>query len=213
MSDTNQPDEDSVPVTRRVINIVGGLGVVTFFGALLTPAKDLAVASTSSEAAQLAGQQLVFAEDDESTGASKGTVVTTDLLGDPPSSILAYPERLSGSNEYLIRLSKLEPERISEPTKLEWVDQGLVAYSAICTHLGCTIDWEDSDEEPQTVPEAEREGASALCPCHLSSFDVYEGATVLGGPASRPVPQIGVTVTEEGAVELTSEFEADIGGE
>lgn len=213
---TDDETRDVLPVKRRVLNIFGGLGVLTFLGAMLTPVKDLAIAATGGEI-ELPGQQLVLAESysppDGSSTFEEGEVVTADLLGEPPQSVLVYPEALVGTNDYLIRLQRLEEDRIEEPTRLDWVDQGFVAYSAICTHLGCTVGWENSDDEPGNIPAEQREGASALCPCHISSFDVYRGATVMGGPASRPVPQIGVTVTEEGAIELTSEFEDDIGGE
>jgi Rieske Fe-S protein len=54
-----------------------------------------------------------------------------------------------------------------------------VAYSAICTHRGCTV--------------AYRDGRLA-CPCHGSVFDPAQGAAVEAGPAPRPLPNIPVEV-------------------
>ena len=52
----------------------------------------------------------------------------------------------------------------------------VVAHTAICTHQGCTV------------------GASGLCPCHMSRFNVATGA-VEEGPATRPLAEIAVTVS------------------
>lgn len=209
--------KDVLPVRRRVLQFFGGLGIVSFLGALLTPISDLGIAATGGGSIELPGQSLVLATDYSPPGGSdtieSGELVTADIFGDPPTSTLVYPQDLMGQDDYLIRLQLLEEDRIEEPTRMDWVDQGFVAYSAICTHLGCTVGWEDSDDQPPNVPADQQEGASALCPCHLSAFDVYRGAEVFGGPASKPVPQIGVTVNDEGEIELSSDFEGEVGGE
>lgn len=57
-------------------------------------------------------------------------------------------------------------------------EQEAVAYSAICTHKGCTV-------EPS--------GQELVCPCHQSKFNPSDGA-VLGGPASAPLAKIAVHV-------------------
>ena len=54
----------------------------------------------------------------------------------------------------------------------------VVAFSAICTHLGCTV-------APQ--------GKQLDCPCHGSVYDAFTGK-VINGPAPRPLPSIPVTV-------------------
>jgi Rieske Fe-S protein len=53
------------------------------------------------------------------------------------------------------------------------------AFSAICTHQGCTVD---------TVADG-----TIDCPCHQSRFSVQDGA-VKGGPAPRPLPAEKITV-------------------
>src|SRR3989338_7135204 len=47
------------------------------------------------------------------------------------------------------------------------------AFSAICTHLGCIVDWDNQKREIQ-------------CPCHAGFFDL-EGR-VVSGPPPRPLP-------------------------
>ena len=54
----------------------------------------------------------------------------------------------------------------------------VVAFSAVCTHQGCTV---------------EPEGMVGACPCHGSRFDLLTGK-VTGGPASRPLPSFPVRV-------------------
>ncbi|HEV7193877.1 MAG TPA: Rieske (2Fe-2S) protein [Jatrophihabitantaceae bacterium] len=56
-------------------------------------------------------------------------------------------------------------------------------FSAICTHLGCTV-----------VPA----GTQLQCPCHGSAYNAVTGA-VINGPATRPLAQIAVHVAN-GAV-------------
>ncbi len=56
-----------------------------------------------------------------------------------------------------------------------------VAYSAVCTHEGCTV--------------AYRKGQLA-CPCHGSIFDPAHDAQVVHGPARLPLPKIPVNVRD-----------------
>ena len=66
------------------------------------------------------------------------------------------------------------------PAVLVHLDNGdFVAYSAVCTHQGCTV--------------AYRNGQLA-CPCHGSVFDPANGAAVVAGPAPKPLPEIPVKV-------------------
>jgi Rieske Fe-S protein len=58
-------------------------------------------------------------------------------------------------------------------------DDQVHAFSAVCTHQGCTVDKVSSGE--------------IQCPCHGSRFDAATGA-VKRGPASRPLPAVAVVV-------------------
>jgi cytochrome b6-f complex iron-sulfur subunit len=66
------------------------------------------------------------------------------------------------------------------PAVLVHLDNGdFVAYSAICTHQGCTVAYKNGQ---------------LACPCHGSVFDPADGAAVVAGPAPKPLPEIPVKV-------------------
>jgi cytochrome b6-f complex iron-sulfur subunit len=60
---------------------------------------------------------------------------------------------------------------------------GLKAYSAICTHLGCIVEW---DQNRQFI----------LCPCHDGRFNPVNGA-VISGPPPAPLPPLALTVEDD----------------
>ena len=68
----------------------------------------------------------------------------------------------------------------ANPAVLVHLDSGdFVAYSAICTHQGCTVAYQ---------------GGQLACPCHGSVFDPASGGAVVTGPATTPLPEIPVKV-------------------
>ncbi|MFJ9778538.1 ubiquinol-cytochrome c reductase iron-sulfur subunit [Amycolatopsis sp. NPDC101161] len=62
-------------------------------------------------------------------------------------------------------------------------ESACAAFSAICTHQGCTV-----------APK----GADLVCPCHGSVFNALTGE-VKQGPANKPLPSVPVKV-ENGKV-------------
>jgi ubiquinol-cytochrome c reductase iron-sulfur subunit len=87
-------------------------------------------------------------------------------------------------------LIRLRPEQVKENNPRQGqADFGYgdyVAYSKICTHAGCPVSL------------YEQETSRILCPCHQSQFLVTHGAKPVFGPASRPLPQLPITVDDEG---------------
>jgi len=73
------------------------------------------------------------------------------------------------------------------------------AFSKICTHLGC----------PTSLYEAQTQ--RILCPCHQSQFNATEYAKPIFGPAARALPQLPITVDEEGYFVALSDFIEPIG--
>jgi ubiquinol-cytochrome c reductase iron-sulfur subunit len=73
------------------------------------------------------------------------------------------------------------------------------AYSKICTHLGC----------PTSLYETQTQ--RILCPCHQSQFIATEYAKPVFGPAARPLPQLPITVNDEGYLVATGDFAEAIG--
>ena len=69
-------------------------------------------------------------------------------------------------------------EDSGNPAVLVHLENGdFVAYSAICTHQACKVAYKDG---------------KLACPCHGSVFDPANGASVVAGPAQRPLPEIPV---------------------
>ncbi|MEU6543292.1 Rieske 2Fe-2S domain-containing protein [Streptomyces sp. NPDC046859] len=98
-----------------------------------------------------------------------------------------------------LMIIRLQPDDIKDKHELDWSYQGIVAYSKICTHVGCPI----SLYEQQTH--------HALCPCHQSTFDLSDGAKVIFGPAGHPLPQLRIGVNDEGYLEALGDFTEPVG--
>jgi rieske iron-sulfur protein len=128
------------------------------------------------------------------------TIRLEDLqVGD---SVLAYPRGKESNFANIIRVIREKPALFRPPTRIAWTDQGVVAYSAICTHLSCTVSWEKA---PQV------EASIILCHCHNGLYDPLRGAKVIGGPPPRPLPQIAVKVDKDGILRIMSEFSGPVG--
>ncbi|MEU6116508.1 Rieske 2Fe-2S domain-containing protein [Streptomyces sp. NPDC047117] len=97
-----------------------------------------------------------------------------------------------------LMLVRIQPQNIKDKQELEWSHEGIVAYSKICTHVGCPI----SLYEQQTH--------HVLCPCHQSTFDLSDGGRVIFGPAGHALPQLHITV-KDGYLEAVSDFAEPVG--
>ncbi len=100
----------------------------------------------------------------------------------------------------VVLLLRLDPRDLNlQPGREDWSFDGIVAYSKICTHVGCP------------VALYEQQTHHLLCPCHQSTFDVANGAKVVFGPAKRPLPQLPITVDDEGYIVAKDDFNEPIG--
>ncbi|MET9731529.1 Rieske 2Fe-2S domain-containing protein [Streptomyces sp. NPDC006458] len=145
----------------------------------------------------------------------KGKLIVNMNTNEPlrPSDVavgsltFAKPEGLEeDSHEFQNEIAKaalmivrLQPEDIKDKQELAWSHEGIVAYSKICTHVGCPI----SLYEQQTH--------HVLCPCHQSTFDLSDGARVIFGPAGHALPQLRIGVNDEGYLEALDDFEEPVG--
>ncbi|MFG2516711.1 Rieske 2Fe-2S domain-containing protein [Streptomyces sp. NPDC048584] len=146
---------------------------------------------------------------------SKGKLLVNMNTNEPmrPSDIIvgsltfAKPEGLEEhDHEFQTQIAKaalmlvrIKPDDIKDKRQLEWSHEGIVAYSKICTHVGCPI----SLYEQQTH--------HALCPCHQSTFDLSDGARVIFGPAGHALPQLRIGVNDEGYLEALGDFDEPVG--
>ena len=117
--------------------------------------------------------------------------------------ITVVPEGYQDNDEELAKATsiiiKMEPGQLKAPTNLNWTVDNIVAYSKICTHVGC----------PAALYEQTTH--RILCPCHQSTFDATQGATVIFGPAPRPLPQLPITTNAQGYLVAQSDFHEPVG--
>jgi ubiquinol-cytochrome c reductase iron-sulfur subunit len=129
-----------------------------------------------------------------------GRAVTVDDL-DVGGVLTVFPKGFEGSSPdqvVLIRLSQyLQP--LTPPGRTDWGVAGYVAYSKMCTHLGCPVGlYQEQDQK-------------LVCPCHQSIFNVLAGAIPEFGPAPRPLPQLPITVDSAGYLRSQGGFDQAVG--
>ena len=113
---------------------------------------------------------------------------------------LPHAEMLDAKAKAAVLLMRLNPEDLLEDEgRKDWSYDGIVAYSKICTHVGCP------------VALYEQHTHHLLCPCHQSQFDVADKCKVIFGPAARPLPQLPITVDDEGYLVARSDFAEPVG--
>jgi ubiquinol-cytochrome c reductase iron-sulfur subunit len=80
-----------------------------------------------------------------------------------------------------------------------WAPKGYVAYSKVCTHLGCPVGL--YEQQLQLL----------VCPCHQSMFNVTNGAVPQFGPAPRPLPQLPLYIDSSGYIRSQSGYHEPVG--
>jgi ubiquinol-cytochrome c reductase iron-sulfur subunit len=118
------------------------------------------------------------------------------------------PEMLPGKDHRILSeiatdavlLIRLRPEEFNlDAERLSWTYEGIIAFSKICSHMGCA------------VALYEQQTKHLLCPCHQSTFDVTRAAKVLFGPAARPLPQLALALDSEGFLVAKQPFTEPVG--
>jgi ubiquinol-cytochrome c reductase iron-sulfur subunit len=122
-----------------------------------------------------------------------------ERYGIDPGDVEGHHLQVEKSKAALILL-RMEPGDIKPGKGREnWDVNGIVAYSKICTHVGCPISLN------------ERTTHHLLCPCHQSTFDLADAGNVVFGPAGRPLPQLQLEVDDEGYLVAASDFVEPVG--
>ena len=99
-----------------------------------------------------------------------------------------------------VLLIRLRPEEFQlDAQRKSWTHEGIIAFSKICSHMGCA------------VALYEQQTKHLLCPCHQSTFDVTRAAKVIFGPAARPLPQLAITVDANGYLIAQQPFTESVG--
>lgn len=183
--------EDDVAELRRrdyakLLATVGGLTAMT------------------SLAAPLAGLQHTFERSYEGPIYSDGIHLVDEEGERLTEGVLAEGERMTvfpaarpGIEQAPTLLLRFPEGEYGGETNMGFTVSGYAAYSKVCTHAGCMV----SDAEDSTL----------VCPCHSGKFDPLSGASVTGGPPPRPLPQLPITLTSEGQLVATGDFEGHVG--
>jgi Rieske Fe-S protein len=187
-------DGVSHPLSRRTVlkSILGvGLGL-QFVGAAVSTAEEV------SRARPQVGDLLVF-----SLGERRGQLITPQDLPLEGPSVIAYPldpgtqTVRDGSRLNAVLLVRFAQEELSEPTRAV-AAEGIVGYSAICTHAGCEVSgWKG-------------ENKCLVCPCHISTFDPKDRARIVSGPAPRPLAALPLQL-RDGKVTVAGAFSGRVG--
>lgn len=200
-TDPRQHGQSIIPdhcISRRELlkgagSCVGAAAIFSIVGsATVAHAKDAPILPQ-------AGDVFVFF-----TGPKKGDVVSlSDLVVDAPPAIARVKDPATGEVRDrkgfsgTVLLLRVKPETVP-PELQESSAQGVLAYSAWCTHLGCLVELWDADKK------------MFQCPCHKSAYDPLQAAKVILGPAPRSLPLLPLKV-EENILVVAAEFSARVG--
>ncbi len=88
---------------------------------------------------------------------------------------------------------------VTQQGRESWGPNGYVAYSKLCTHLGCPVGLYEQQLE------------LLVCPCHQSMFTVTNGAEPIFGPAPRPLPQLPLFVGSDGLLRAQGGYDQAVG--
>ncbi|HEX2756039.1 MAG TPA: Rieske 2Fe-2S domain-containing protein [Candidatus Limnocylindrales bacterium] len=88
----------------------------------------------------------------------------------------------TGARAFTVPFSAPAPFPAGDPAVIvKLADGSFVAFDAVCTHEGCTVQWDRVDRV-------------LLCPCHSAAFDPAHDAAVLQGPTNQPLASIPIVV-------------------
>ncbi len=146
------------------------------------------------------GDRLVFA-----FGDREGQIIALEDIRVGQPQVFAYPMDRDSSHIATesrlgqVMLVRLDPSQLSEDTAASAAD-GILAYSAICTHTGCEIsEWEEDTTRFK-------------CPCHDSEFDPLDNGRVVNGPARQRLAALPLRI-EDGVLIVAGGFTGRVGAE
>jgi rieske iron-sulfur protein len=196
--------EDRDDNTERAARRAFLQALVAMGGAILVARQSAAAdeANPGSEKRPQPGDVLVFSE-----GEREGAIVAAADVKSGGEPILAWPmdpqSKLvrDGSRLNQVLLIWLDPGEVDQETAPR-AAEGIVAYSAICTHAGCPVTgWVEGQEQRTYVLK---------CFCHNSEFDPRRQASVVFGPAPRHLAALPITVAN-GAIVVAGSFVGKVG--
>jgi len=145
------------------------------------------------------GDHLVFL-----TGPKKGQPARAEDLELGDEQLQAYPADRKGlvrdgSPLNLVLLVRVGNDGLDEETRKRSAE-GVVAYSAICTHQACPVN------------QWSKEKLAMVCSCHGSTYDPMNGAKVIFGPAPLPLAALPLK-SDSGQLVVAGGFIGRVGGQ
>ncbi len=120
------------------------------------------------------------------------------------SIVTVYPEGFQDTDNgqavdqtVLIRISN--QDFTTQKGRESWGPAGYIAYSKLCTHLGCPVGL--YEQQLQLL----------VCPCHQSMFNATNGAVPNFGPAPRPLPQLPLYIDADGYIRAQKDYGQPVG--
>jgi ubiquinol-cytochrome c reductase iron-sulfur subunit len=188
-------------VSRRRV-LLGGAAVTgtALTGALVVPVASLGPkpGDRIGSSPWRAGTRVVNEDGERLTPAD--IEIGTFVTGFPEGA----DQRELGSPVVLVRLDQGDLDLPVD--RSDWDADGVLAFSKICTHAGCTI---NLYRFPTFPPQSPR--PALVCPCHYSTFDPATGGDRIFGPAGRALPQLPLDLDDSGGVIAAGDFSGPIG--
>jgi cytochrome b6-f complex iron-sulfur subunit len=120
------------------------------------------------------------------------------LLGLPAAIVSVYPSRLRRPKLHYVYLMDddelprkgvkrityqytIDDRTVTNRVFLSVTDRGVVAFSPVCSHLGCFVNWDSVKLE-------------FICPCHGGKYTM--SGEVTAGPPPRPLTELPLRISE-----------------
>jgi thiosulfate dehydrogenase [quinone] large subunit len=127
-------------------------------------------------------------------GALSLGAVAAALVGKAFAKVSDKPNTTVSGSSQIIELAKINVGETHQfalgngmPAILFRTKTGVFAYSATCTHEGCTVAYQSSNK-------------SLYCPCHGAEFDPFKNGGVITGPTRDALPTVKVKITGDWVV-------------
>lgn len=176
-----------------VLQVAGSLG----------PLPKDALSRTIWDPEENDGKPIRLMRDPEMTPIKLEEVTSGSVYHVMPETLQHYIDEghgvLEAKAKAAVILIRLDPDLIKVQKAKDWGVDGVVAYSKICTHVGCAVGL------------YEQQTHHLLCPCHQSTFDLTDDCNVIFGPAKRPLPQLKITVDDAGYLVASEGFHEAVG--
>ncbi len=186
------PQKSSSGINRRQVLAIAATGGVVAAGAFLATRLPLfhmgAQQATNTNPAMNTGQaDKTNAQSMQST--SQKTAAAPPAKATQPAQKAGHTGTVVGSTTLMVNTAQnfTDPADGKASTLIHLPNGNFVAYKLACTHEGVTVAY-----DPGTK--------TLVCPAHGAIFDPAKNGAVLQGPATQPIPKVGVQVNSDGTV-------------